>query len=375
MYDEAIAAVLNAMQNNYGNPSSTHEIGKRAKKQLEECRETVAGSLGVSPEEVYFTSGGSESNNLAIAGACRAARPEGRDSIITSTLEHPSVTKSVRGLKREGWSVSYIDAVGGEFSMDDYMSSLHANTALVTVMSVQNELGYRFPIAEIAEIAKNICPDILVHTDAVQAFCKIPIAPYELGVDLVSMSGHKIGGPKGIGALFVKRGTYMFTTAFGGGQERGLRSGTEALPLIAGFAKAVEISSANLEEKGRKVRRLNDELASCIRRLCPDVIFNSRPDGSPYLLNCSIPHLNNTKALEFFSDNGVYISKASACTSNHETVPKGTWREKHPLVLELAGVPLKRAKNTLRVSFSQQSTIEDINHFAKMLSDYLALNE
>ena len=220
---EVVQVMMRELQN-YGNPSSTHELGRRAKRVLEESRAVVAEALGAEPDEVFFTSGGTESNNLAVRGSVMA-RGVAAGRVITSALEHPSVTRSVRGLKREGDArVSYVEAVHGNFDLEACARFLQEPTTLVTVMAVQNELGYRLPIPEIVKLRNKYAPNALVHTDAVQAFGKIAVPVHEWGVDLVSLSAHKIGGPKGIGALFVKRGTQMFTNAFGGGQERGLRS-------------------------------------------------------------------------------------------------------------------------------------------------------
>ncbi len=359
---------------NYGNPSSTHALGKRAKAVLEESRAEVARALGAEPDEVFFTSGGTESNNLAIRGSVLARGVEsGR--VITSALEHPSVTRSVRGLKREGdCKVSYVEAVHGNFDLDACERFLQEPTTLVTVMAVQNELGYRFPIPEIVELRNRYAPDALVHVDAVQAFGKIDVPVNEWGIDLASLSAHKVGGPKGIGALYVRRGTKMFTNAFGGGQEKGLRSGTEPVFLAAGFAEAVRCAFADRAAEETRVRGLWSHLRSRIAEEIPDAVVNSREDGSPYLFNFSVPGMKNVQALRWLSDHGVYVSKASACEANINTVPVGTWRHKHQLSLQAAGIPLAMGKRTLRVSFGYASTVEDADRFVDALKEYLSLH-
>lgn len=367
---EVVQVMMRELQN-YGNPSSTHELGRRAKRVLEESRAVVAEALGAEPDEVFFTSGGTESNNLAVRGSVMA-RGVAAGGVITSALEHPSVTRSVRGLKREGDArVSYVEAVHGNFDLEACARFLQEPTTLVTVMAVQNELGYRLPIPEIVKLRNKYAPNALVHTDAVQAFGKIAVPVHEWGVDLVSLSAHKIGGPKGIGALFVKRGTQMFTNAFGGGQERGLRSGTEPVFLAAGFAEAVRCAFADRAAEEARVRGLWNRMRDRIAEEIPDAILNSREDGSPYLFNFSVPGMKNQSALRYLSEHGVYVSKASACESNINTVPTGTWRHKHPLSLQAAGIPLAMGKRTLRVSFGYASAEEDVDAFVDTLKRYL----
>ncbi len=367
-----VVEVMMRELSNYGNPSSTHALGKRAKAVLEESRAVVAKALGAQPDEVFFTSGGTESNNLAIRGSV-LARGVGSGRVITSALEHPSVTRSVRGLKREGdCKVSYVEAVHGNFDLEACARFMREPTSLISVMAVQNELGYRFPIAQIAELRDRYAPDALVHVDAVQAFGKIDVPVDEWGIDLASLSAHKIGGPKGIGALYVRRGTKMFTNAFGGGQEKGLRSGTEPVFLAAGFAEAVRCSFADRESEEARVRGLWLRLRGRITEEVPDAVVNSREDGSPYLFNFSVPGMRNAQALRWLSDNGVYVSKASACEANINTVPVGTWRHKHQLSLQAAGIPLAMGKRTLRVSFGYASTMQDVDRFVDALKRYLA---
>lgn len=367
---EVCAVMMRELQENYGNPSSLHELGRRAKAVLEESRKVIAEHLGVEPDEIFFTSGGTESNNLAIRGVCRARGKEA-GGIVTSALEHPSVTRSVRGLKREGWDVQYVEAVGGSFDFSALERYLKASPALISVMGVQNELGYRMPISQIVQMKKTLAPDAIVHTDLVQAFGKVDTPLKEWDIDLASLSAHKIGGPKGIGALYVKRGTHMFTTAFGGGQERGLRSGTESVFLIAGFAEAVRCAFNNRASEELRIRGLWNHLYDRITNEIPGAIINSRKDGSPYLFNFSVSGMKNQKALDYLSDHGVFVSKASACESNHLTVPPGTWRPKHPLSLQAAGIPLSQGKSTLRISFGYENNEHDVDVFVDCLKAYL----
>lgn len=367
---EVIRVMQKVLEENFGNASALHSLGRRAHTILEESREVIAQALGVEPDEIYFTSGGTESNNLAVRGACRA-RGKRAGQIITSALEHPSVTRSVRGLKREGWPVSYVEAVGGYFDLAACERFFQEDTILATVMTVQNELGYIMPIKEVCDLRDKYAPQALVHTDAVQALGKVSLPLREWGVDMASFSAHKIGGPKGIGALYVKRGTHLFTTAFGGGQERGLRSGTEAVFLIAGFAEAMKQTYATFDMDRRATRSLWNYLVKRLRSEIPSVIINSREDGSPYICNITVPGMNNQKALDYLSDNGIYISKAAACESNHTTVAPGTWRPKHPLSLQAAGIPLSLGRNTLRISFGYDTTQDAVDRFVDVLVAYL----
>lgn len=370
---EVIEVMQKVLEEDYGNASSLHALGRRAKAILEDSRKTVSDALGVYPDEIFFTSGGTESNNLAIRGACRA-RGKDAGQIITSALEHPSVTRTVRGLKREGWNVSYVEAVGGDFDLAACEEYFKQKTVLATVMAVQNELGYRMPIAEVCRLRDEYAPDALVHTDIVQAFGKIDLALHEWGVDLASMSSHKIGGPKGIGALYVKRGTHMFTTAFGGGQERGLRSGTEAVFLIAGFAEAVKQTFAHRAQEEERMRALWNRMVQRLNESISSIKINSRDDGSPYICSIAVPGMKNQRALEHLSDEGIYVSKASACESNHTTVAPGTWRPKHPLSLQAAGIPLSLGKSTLRISFGYGTQQRDVDRFVDALSAYCKEN-
>ncbi|MDR2109292.1 MAG: cysteine desulfurase, partial [Coriobacteriales bacterium] len=332
-YPSVVAAIVETLEHNWGNPSSQHHRGRQAKALLEDSRQAVAEALGVEPCEIYFTSGGTESNNLALQGAVWAAGAQGNGSrkLVTSTLEHASVTKTVRNLKRQGWKITYLEAFGGDFDEEGCRTACEAQPVLITIMAVQNELGYRFPLEQIAALRNRYSPQTLLHTDAIQAFGKLAFRPRELGFELASLSAHKIGGPKGVGALYAQKGLRLYTTAHGGGQERQLRSGTEALPLIAGFAEAVRVSFSQREAAELRARGLYKLLAEGLRRKFPQVIINSREDGSPFIISFSLPGADNKTLLAQLSARGIFVSTASACESNQATITAGTWREKHPL--------------------------------------------
>jgi cysteine desulfurase len=368
-WPKVVDAVTETLADEWGNPSSLHERGRRAKALLEHSRAVIASALCVSPDELFFTSGGTESNNLAIAGTC-LARVSTRGNVITSALEHPSVTKAVRNLKREGWHIDYIPAENGVLDEEVLINALNPTTTLISVMAAQNELGYLFALDRIARERNRRAPQALLHTDAVQFFGKLPFNPHEQGIDLASLSAHKIGGPRGIGALFIKAKTHMFTTSFGGGQERGIRSGTEAVFLAVGFARAVEICMANMRETIRQVTGLKHYLEGCLRATFEQVLVNSREDGSPYIVSFTLPGIDSARAAHYLSEHHVHLSTASACESNHKTVEPGTWRPKHPLTLQLAGLSKRAAKSTFRVSFFAHNTPADIDSLIALLDRY-----
>lgn len=382
-----VAEVLtHTMRHAYGNPSSRHAKGRAAKALLDESRLVVAQAIGADPDEVFFTSGGTESNNLAITGACVAyERNHGPGTIITTALEHPSVTKTVRALRRSGWSATYLDAPHGELDLTTLERTLHEkrNVRLVSTMSVQSELGYRFPVDEVVRLcrqrreksATNDTSSLLVHTDAVQAFGKIALNAHALKVDLLSFCSHKIGGPKGVGALYMRRGTRLFTTAHGGGQEQGLRSGTEALPLIVGFAEAAHIASTEQERTHSQAKILRDRLTGALRCRYPHLIVNSREDGSPFIVNFSLHGTDNRRVLDCLSDAGIYLSASMACATNHTNVPTGTWRKKHPLALQLAGVPKHLTQCTYRVSFGSNNTVDEVDRFVHAFEEVVSTQQ
>lgn len=367
--DEAIEAMNDVLRHAWGNPSSPHRVGHAAKEVLEQSRTTIAECLGVDADEIFFTSGATEANNLAVRGACMARKDKSR-RIVTSSLEHASVTRSVRGMRREGWDVEHIEDVAGDFDMEQLRRALLKPTTLISVMRVQNELGWLLPVPEIVAARDELAPSALVHCDATQSFGKLSTPPRDWGIDLLTIAGHKIGGPRGIGALYVKRGTQMFTNAFGGGQERGLRSGTEPVFLAAGFAVAAKKACENREANLAHAYGLKARFVEGLHDAAPDAIVNSRDDGTPYIVNVSLPSLFNQDLLDFLGERGIFISNASACTENHTTVPKGTWRPKHPLSLQAAGIPLKLGKSTIRVSFGFDTTVEEVDLLLQGIKDF-----
>lgn len=359
-YPEVVDKIVTMLTECYGNPSSLHRLGRESKKELEKARKIIADSLEVLPEEIYFTSGGTEADNLAIKGACLANQHHG-NKIVTTTVEHAAVTKTIRDLKRQGWKVEYIPAPFGELDMKAMEEAIDEKTVLVSVMLVNNETGCIFPVHKIKEIIANKKSPALLHSDAVQGYGKMKFTAAGLGVDLLSISAHKIHGPKGIGALFVKRGTAMFSINLGGGQERGLRSGTEGAPLIAGFGEAVKITFSNLEKNINHMKNLRAYCLDKIEKHLPGAVINSPASGAPHIINISLPGLKNRDVLQFLDSKGIYISSAAACKSNHR---------RGPSVLESFGLSRELAGSALRISFSHLNKKNDVDALISSVTEY-----
>lgn len=359
-YPDVTKKIVKMLAEVYGNPSSIHRLGKESRDALEVARRIIAESLGAEPDEIYFTSGGTESANLAIKGACLANSKHG-NRIVTTAAEHPAVTKTIRDLKKQGWEVAYISAPNGELDLKEMEHAIDDKTVLVSGMLVNNETGCIFPVNKIKEIIQRKQSPALLHCDAVQAYGKLQFTAASLGADLISVSAHKIHGPKGAGALYVKKGTNMFTTILGGGQERGLRSGTENTPAIAGFGDAVRITFSNIEKDIAHMKELRDYCIDAIREQIPAAVINSNHLGAPHIVNFSLPGFNNKKVVEFLDHRDIFISSAAACKSNHS---------RGPSVLESLGLSRELAESALRVSFSHNNTKGNIDMLIEALLDY-----
>lgn len=335
------------MVDEFGNPSSLHTRGFRARKLLEEARAQVAQRLGAQPEEITFTSGGTESNNLAIFGAAQARRRLG-NKIVTTAAEHDSVLNPCRALEKQGFEVVYLkpDATG-HLPEEALAQAIDEKTILVSVMLVNNETGAIFPVQAAGRAIRRNKAPALLHVDAVQGFGKLPFTVKKLGADLLTLSGHKIHGPKGIGALYVKKGVRILPQALGGGQERGMRSGTESVPLICALGEAVRLLPP-AEEALEQVGKLNTLLREKLAQM-PEVTVHSPEDGLPYVLNFSAGRVRGETMLHFLAERGVYVSSGSAC---------GKAKPSH--VLEAMDLPREQVESALRVSFSRFSTPADV---------------
>ena len=345
--EAAAQAALDMMRLNYGNPSSLHGLGIKAEEQVEAARQAVADSLSVDSKNIIFTSGGTEGNNTVLFGAAQALSRRG-NRIIVSAVEHSSVYESAKRLSELGYDVVYAPVdKSGTVDVEALIELLTEKTILVSIMTVNNETGTIQPIERIAKLVHKYSPEALFHTDAVQAYCKIPLKPKKLGVDLMTVSAHKIHGAKGSGAIYIRDGARILPLLYGGEQQKKLRPGTESSPLIAAFANAVVHS--DIFQNSEHIKRLN---AYALERLASidGVSINSPPDALPYIINLSVEGIRSETMLHHLESFGVYVSSSSACA-------KG----KRSYVLEAMGLPDDRIDSSIRVSFSKYNTEADID--------------
>lgn len=344
---EAAHAMTQMLTENYGNPSSTHQKGIQARDTLDRARKKVAGVLSCTPEEIYFTSGGSSANNTAIFGAAEALRRRG-NRIVTTSIEHPSVLRCMQALEGKGFEVVYLPpAANGSFSAQELANAVNRNTVLVSIMAVNNEIGTVNPVSLAAKAIRRSGAPALLHCDAVQGFGKLPLRPAKEGIDLMSVSAHKIHGPKGVGALYIRKGVQIKPYILGGGQENGMFSGTENMPGIAGFAAACE----SIPDPAAQLEKMNALRHFCTERLrnLPDVEINSAADSLPYIVNFSVSGIPSEVLINFLSQQGIYISAGSACKRGHRSE-----------VLRAIGLSPARIDSAVRVSFSRYSTDADV---------------
>ncbi len=341
--------MLDAMDNCWGNPSSLHEKGIEAHLLLCKVRKQAAKILCCDEKEIYFTSGGTEGNNIAIIGAARANERKGK-KLITTKIEHPSVLNTFRFLENEGFEVTYISTdSSGHIDMNELEKAVDEKTVLISMMAVNNEVGTIQPFDKISSIVKKKNSPALIHVDAVQAFGKLQLNPKKSGVDLMTVSSHKIHGPKGVGALFIKQGTKIKGITFGGGQENDIRPGTEPMPAIAGFFGAM--SEIDVKRKSEKVKELRDDFVAKLK-MTNGVTVNSPDDALPFIVNLSLEGLRSETVLNFLSDMEIYISSGSACSKGHKS---------H--VLTAMGLSDKTIDSSLRVSLSCMTTKEELDYF------------
>ena len=341
------------LDEDYGNPSSVHAFGRRAKTVVEDARDRVASAIGASPAEVIFTGGGTEADNLALKGAVEKLRGNG-NHIVVSAFEHHAVLDVAHWLGRRGIEVTTVPVDrGGHVDPATVANAVRPSTILVSIMTVNNEIGTIQDITAIAAAVKEKNANALVHTDAVQALGNIPVDVHAWGVDLAAFAAHKIGGPKGVGALFVRSQVPLDAVTHGGGQERGLRSGTLNVAGIAGFGVAAEIVMKEVDEKSERLRALRDALLEGMRESIPDLAVNGDIEGRlPGNLNVCIPGTDGETLLLLLDQRGIACSSGSACAS-------GALDPSH--VLLAIGVPKKLAKGSLRFSLGRPSTREDVD--------------
>ena len=354
---EVLDAMLPYLTEHYGNPSSIYKIGREAKSAIEEAREKVASAIGATSKEIFFTGCGTEADNWAIKGIAQAKEKLGRH-IITSKIEHHAVLHTLESLEKEGYEVTYLDVDEyGKINLDDLKSAIRPDTILITIMTANNEVGTIEPIAEIGKIAKE--KNIVFHTDAVQAVGSIDIDVREMNIDMLSLSAHKFGGPKGIGALYVRNGLRPAVFMHGGAQERARRAGTENVASIVGLGKAIELATSNLEEKTAKIKKMRDRLLKEIPEKIPYVKLNGHPvDRLPGNVNFSFEFIEGESLLLMLDMNGIAASSGSACTS-------GSLDPSH--VLLALGLPHEIAHGSLRLSIGEINCDEDIDYVLKTL--------
>lgn len=357
--DKAVADVVYEMLcENFGNASSFHKIGLDANKALRTAREIIAKSLSATGDEIFFTSGGTEANNLAIFGSVMANRRKGR-RIVTTAIEHESVLEAVQELENQGFEVVRLEPdKNGKITSEQIFEAVNSDTILVTMMYVNNEVGTILPVEVIKKAVKRANSPALIHIDCVQAYGKMEIKPAKLGVDLVTVTAHKIHGPKGIGALYVKKGARILPRTFGGEQEKKLRPGTESTPLIAGFGKAVELIPSYKEQR-EKIHQLNQYAREELGKI-DGVSINNPDDTSDYILNIYVPSFmtSQTVVQHLSSQYEVYVSNGSACA-------KG--KKSHVLTaMKLGDRVIERS---IRVSFSRTSTKEDVDALVEALKE------
>lgn len=357
--EKSAEKVLELMTQCYGNPSSLHKKGLEAQREVAHARQAVAVSLSAQPREIIFTSGGTEANNLAVLGGAAAGRRRGK-RIVTTAIEHPSVLEPMRQLEKEGFEVVFLTPdADGRVPEEAVLKAVTGDTILISVMAVNNELGSIQPIEALKKAVKRAGAPALVHVDGVQAYGKLPLRPEKLGIDLLTVSGHKIHGPKGVGALYVSKNARILPRTFGGGQERELRPGTEAAPLIAGLGAAVE-ELPDWRQAYSRMEKLRDYTLQKLSGL-EGVEVNSPVEGFPYLLNFSALGIRSETMLHFLAQRGIYVSSGSACA-------KG--KQSH--VLKAAGLPDSRISSAIRVSFSRENTERDADALAEGVREGLA---
>lgn len=349
-YGEVSAAVFDTMSNNYGNPSSLHKLGIEAERAVKTAKERVASALKASPAEILFTSGGTESDNIAIMGAAAASRGK---HIITTPLEHPAVMNTLSEMENRGYKIDYapVDSKG-RVILEEYRRLIRPDTFLVTAMIVNNEIGTVEPVAEMCKILKRANPRALFHTDAVQGFGKIPVTADGTGADMISLSSHKIHGPKGMGALYIRRGTGIKPIMFGGGQQGGMRSGTENVPGIVGFGLAAKMATTDLSSKAERMTVLRKRLEKGIVNALDNVRVNTPENAAPHILNISFGGVKSEVLLHSLEMQNIFVSSGSACSS-HKKEPS--------YVLTEIGVPRKMIDGSIRFSLSEFSTEEQVD--------------
>lgn len=361
-FPEVVRIMEEAMQVTYGNPSAKHIKGMEAENLIKEAQDVIAKSLKAKPGEIFFTSGGTESNNTAIIGTAMKNHRRGKH-IITSRIEHASVYEPMRFLEEQGFEVTYLDVdKKGYLRLDELEEAIRPDTTLVSLMFVNNEIGTVQPVKEAGEIVKKKNPETVFHVDAIQAYGKMPITPKNMKIDLLSMSGHKIHGPKGVGFLYVREGTKIQPLIYGGGQQKGMRSGTENVPGIAGLGCACRLMIGEQYENADKIRKIKEYFQERIQEI-DDIIDNS--GEAPHIASISFKGLRSEVLLHALEEREIYVSSGSACSSNKKQPVSGT--------LNAIGLPDEYKDGTLRFSFSLENTKEEVDETIEALKELVPM--
>ena len=363
VFDSVKDIMVKTMQEDYGNPSSMHLIGMYAENYVKEAKNIIASAIKVDTKEIYFTSGGTESNNMAIIGSAMANKRAG-NHIITTAIEHPSVSNTMKYLEEQGFEVTRLSVDSrGIIKLDELEQALREDTILVSIMYVNNEIGSVEPIAEIGKVIKKYDPSIIFHVDAIQAFGKMEIYPRRLGVDVMSVSGHKIHGPKGSGFIYIKDKTKIKPIIHGGGQQNALRSGTENVPGIAGIGQAVADVYKNLKDNSDKMRELKNYFIDEVSKI-DGVSVNSGKDENfaPHIISVSVEGVRSEVLLHSLEEKEIYISAGSACSSNKPAVSE---------TLKAIGIKKDLLDSTVRFSLSVDTTKEELDYTIEVLKDML----
>ena len=354
--------MMKALTDDFANPSSLHSFGLKVEKEIDIARKNAADLIGAQSDEIYFTSGGTESNNIAVHGAIEKNKRRGK-KIITSSIEHASIDDQFKHYKELGYEVVYLDVdKTGAVDIEKFKKEMNEDTILVSIIYVHNELGTVNNVKEIFEIAKSVNKNVFCHVDGVQSVGKIPVNVKEIGCDTFSFSSHKIYGPKGMGGLYKKRGVNIDSLVIGGGQEKGLRSGTENVPGILGFGKACELTKRDLEKRLDHAREIKEYLLEKLNNNLEDYKINTPENATNFIVSLSILDIRAEVLLHYLEGDEIYISTASACTSN------GTHKS---TTLKQIGLDDKYAEGTIRICTSKDTTKEDIDVFVEKLVEYV----
>lgn len=355
------------MCEDYGNPSSMHNKGVQAERYVRYGRETLAKILKVNEKEIYFTSGGTESDNLALIG-CAMANYRAGKHLITTKIEHPAILQTMHYLVDQGFEVTYLSVNDkGQISLQELQNAMRKDTILVSIMHTNNEIGAVEPIAEAGRLIKSTNPSTLFHVDAVQGFGKYRIYPKRMGIDLLSVSGHKIHGPKGVGFLYIGEKVKIHNIIYGGGQQKNLRSGTENVPGIAGMAKAAEMLYNHMEEDAERLYSLKDYFCEGLRKI-PDIRINNPEgmEGAPHIVSLSVAGVRSEVLLHALEDKGIYVSAGSACSSNKpHTAGSAT--------MKAIKLPEEFLDSTLRFSMSVYTTREELDYTLQVMYDIIPM--